>query len=46
MSMYGDESPYNDEKNDLYNEIEQFLENHPLSELLKIITDVIKYNCE
>ena len=41
MSMYG-ESPYSEEKNDMYSEIERFLEEHPLSELLEIIADVIK----
>ena len=41
MSMYG-ESPYNNEKNDLYSAIEDFLQTHPLHELLQIVTDVIE----
>lgn len=40
MSMYG-ESDYNREKNDIYDEIEEFLQDHPISELLQIIADVI-----
>lgn len=42
MSMYGDDR-YNEEKNDMYSEIEDFVKNHSLSELLEIIADVIKY---
>ena len=40
MSMYG-ESDYNREKNDIYDEIEEFLQNHSISELLQIIAVVI-----
>lgn len=40
MSMYG-ESDYNREKNNIYDEIEEFLQDHPISELLQIIADVI-----
>ena len=40
MSMYG-ESDYNREKNNIYDEIEEFLRDHPISELLQIIADVI-----
>ena len=40
MSMYG-EGDYNMEKNDIYDEIEEFLQDHPISELLQIIADVI-----
>lgn len=40
MSMYG-ESSYNTEKEDIYNEIKYFLDNHPLSELLNVIADVV-----
>lgn len=40
MSMYG-EGDYNEEKNDIYDEIERFLQDHPISELLRIISDVI-----
>lgn len=42
MSMYG-ESDYNRNKNDLYDEIKLFLEEHPVSELLEIVADVVKY---
>ena len=41
MSMYGD-SDYNRQKNDIYDEMRYFLENHPVSELLEIVADVIK----
>lgn len=40
MSMYG-ESDYNRGKNDLYDSIKYFLEDHPISELLQIVADVI-----
>ena len=43
MSMYGD-SDYNNHKNNLYDEIKWFLEDHPISELMQIVTDVIR--CE
>ena len=43
MSMYGD-SEYNSNKNDLYDEIKEFLEEHPISELMQIVSDVIR--CE
>ena len=45
MSMYG-ESDYNCEKNNLYDELKYFLEEHPLSELLEIVTDVVRYEAE
>ena len=45
MSMYG-ESDYSCEKNNLYDEIKYFLENHPISELLKIVADVIEWEKE
>lgn len=41
MSMYG-ESPYNEERNILYNEMKLFLEIHPISELLGIVSDVVE----
>ena len=41
MSMYGD-SNYNNEKNNIYDEIKWFLENHPVSELLQIVADVVE----
>ena len=41
MSMYG-ESDYNRQKNDIYDEMRYFLEDHPVSELLEIVADVIK----
>lgn len=39
MSMYGDT---NWVKNDLYDEIKSFLEVHPISELLQVVTDAIE----
>lgn len=45
MSMYGD-SEYANDKNDLYDNIKEFLEEHPISELMKIVSDVIKYEVE
>lgn len=41
MSMYGD-SEYAHEKNNIYDEIEIFLENHPVYELLEIVAHVIE----
>lgn len=41
MSMYGDDD-YHYNMECLYNEIEEFLEEHPISELLKIVIDVIE----
>lgn len=41
MSMYG-ESPYNGEKNDMYEYIKEFLETHPISELINIVADVVE----
>lgn len=38
MSMYGD-SEYNRDKNNIYDEIRSFLEDHPMSELLQIVAD-------
>ncbi len=40
MSMYGDDSNGR-EKNDLYDNIKYFLKEHPVSELLKIVADVL-----
>ena len=45
MSMYGD-SEYNSQKNYIYDEIKVFLEEHPVSELLQIIADVVKWEVE
>ncbi len=45
MSMYGDSS-YNNEKNSLYDELTDFLENHPISEMLQIVADVVRYEAE
>lgn len=39
MSMYGDT---NWVKNNLYGEIESFLEAYPISELLQVVTDAIE----
>ena len=41
MSMYG-ESEYNRDKNDIYDEIRSFLEDHPMFELLQIVADVVE----
>lgn len=41
MSMYGDDD-YHYNMECLYDEIKEFLEEHPISELLKIVTDVIE----
>lgn len=41
MSMYG-ESEYNRDKNNIYDEIRSFLEDHPMSELLQIVADVVE----
>lgn len=43
MSMYGDSS-YARQKNDLYDALKQFLEDHPVSELLQIVADVVAEN--
>lgn len=45
MSMYG-ESEYNSQKNNIYDEIKWFLEEHPVSELLRIIADVVEQESE
>ena len=45
MSMYGD-SEYNSQKNNIYDEIKYFLEEHPVSELLQIIADVVEREVE
>ena len=41
MSMYGDDG-YHSQMNDIYDEMERFLEEHPVSELLKIVSDVVE----
>ena len=41
MSVYG-EGEYNSQKNDIYDEIKFFLEDHPVFELLQIIADVVE----
>ena len=45
MSMYGDSS-YNSQKNDLYDELKWFLEDHPVSELIQIVADVVRDETE
>lgn len=45
MSMYGDDR-YGSQKNDIYDEIKEFLEEHPVSELLQIVADVVKWEIE
>ena len=37
MSMYDDR-----DKNNIYDEIRSFLEDHPMSELLQIVADVVE----
>lgn len=41
MSMYGD-SEYITNKNYLYDYIKEFLEEHPISELMQIVSDAKK----
>jgi len=41
MSMYGD-GDYAREKNNIYEEMRDFLENHSISELIRIVSDVIE----
>ena len=41
MSMYGDDH-YGMSKEYLFNEIEEFLEEHPISELLEVVADAIR----
>lgn len=43
MSIYG-ESEYAEEKNYLFNEIQRFLEDHPVEELIRIVADAIEYS--
>lgn len=45
MSMYGDDR-YNSQKNDIYDEMKIFLEEHPVSELLQIVADVVEREVE
>ena len=42
MSMYGDDDYYCSQKNEIYYAIISFLKNHPISELLNIIADVVE----
>ena len=46
MSMYGDDMR-GMRKNNLYEEIRDFLETHSISELLEIVKDAVEYkeNC-
>lgn len=37
---------YNSQKSNMYNEIKWFLEEHPVSELLQIIADVVEREVE
>ena len=41
MSMYGDDE-HGCQMNDLYDELNRFLEDNPVSELLQIVTDVVE----
>ena len=43
MSMYGDS---NYDMNDLFEQIREFLKDHKVSELLKIVKDAVEYNEE
>ena len=43
MSMYGD---FACDKNDLYDELRNFLKEHKVSELLEIVKDAVEYNEE
>jgi hypothetical protein len=43
--MYG-ESEYNSQMNNIYGEIKWFLEEHPVSELLQIVADVVEREVE
>lgn len=45
MSMYGD-GCYNDDRNELYDEIKDFLKTHPIYELMEIISHVFEYGYE
>ena len=42
MSMYGD-SEYNMDKEDIYDRMKDFLESHPLHELLEVLADVVEF---
>ena len=41
MSMYGD-SEHGRQMNNLYDDMRAFLEDNPVSELLKIVTDAVE----
>ena len=45
MSMYG-EGEYYSQMNNIYDEIKWFLEEHPVSELLQIVADVVEREVE
>ena len=45
MSMYGDGN-YNNDRNYLYDEIRDFLNTHPIYELMEIISNVFEYDYE
>lgn len=42
MSRYGEDGDTGYAKEDLYYEIQNFLEHHLISELLEVLTDVIR----
>ena len=48
MSIYGEDGdmPYSYKKEDMYYEIETFLKEHKLSELMSIISDVLNYSMD
>ena len=43
MSMYGDDS-YGNEKNNLFDEMREFLLTHPIEELIHIVADSVEYH--
>ena len=45
MSRYGESAPAC-AKEDLYDYIKEFLEDYPLSDLMEVLTDVIKWEKE
>lgn len=42
MSRYGEDGSTGYDREDLYQEIKDFVENHSLEELLRILADVVK----
>ena len=42
MSRYGEDGSSGYAKEDLYDEIDRFLQNHTIAELLEVLADVVK----